>query len=76
MILQLTERLAVETLGSGYAILVEPGEDDQWWTVALHDTCALVTFRQSQLRVSRSYTGSMDISDKQMRGIIAKAVKP
>jgi hypothetical protein len=56
-------------LGKGYAILVEGGQHDQYWTVAL-ESGALVTFRQDQIRIAKSYTHSRGITNKQMRKII------
>lgn len=56
-------------LGKGLAIFVEPDNHDAYWTVALIETRALVTFRQQQLRIGRSYTyGS--INDDTMKRII------
>lgn len=69
-VLQLTEMISMETpLGHGYAILVEAGEQDQYWTVAL-DNGALVTLPQNKVRVSRDYTRGRGITDKQMKEII------
>jgi hypothetical protein len=51
MILQLEHLIGMETpLGFGYAILVETGPHDQYWTVAL-DNGALVTFSQDKIRI-------------------------
>lgn len=72
MIIQLEEHLSVETpLGHGYAVIFESGEDDNWWTVAL-DCGAIVTFAQSKLRMSRSYSHERGIDDKAMRKIIRR----
>ena len=55
--IQLNESISVETpLGPGYAILIETGTDDYWWTVAL-DTGAIVTFSQDKIRMAKSYSG-------------------
>jgi hypothetical protein len=65
------ELIPVKTpLGSGYAMLLEPGEFDTYWTVIM-DNQAVVTFTQEQIRVSRSYTHGRGISDRQMKAIIA-----
>lgn len=56
-------------LGKGYAILVDAGQQDQYWTVAL-ESGALVTFRQDQIKIAKSYTHSRGITNKQMRKII------
>ena len=70
MIHEFEELVPVETpLGSGYAMLFESGEHDNFWTVALENG-AIVTFAQDKIRVSRSYTHSRGISDAQMRKII------
>lgn len=70
-LIQLDEMLSVETtLGHGYAIIFEAGEDDNFWTVAL-DNGALVTFAQSEIKMSRSYTRGRGISDAEMKKIIA-----
>lgn len=72
MIIQLEEQLSVETpLGHGYALIFESGEDDNWWTVAL-DCGAIVTFAQSKLRLSRSYSHGRGIDDREMRKILRK----
>lgn len=72
-IIQLTEMIPVETpLGKGYAIIFEGGEHDNYWTVALNDSCALVTFCQNKIRISRSYTQGRMISDEQMCEIIKR----
>lgn len=71
--IQLHETISVETpLGHGRALIFESGEDDNYWTVAL-DNGALVTFRQKQIRVARSYTHRRGISDRQMRKILRRA---
>ena len=63
--------ISVETsLGHGYAIIFESGEQDNFWTVAM-DNGALVTFAQSEIRISRSYTHGRGITDEEMREIIA-----
>ena len=70
MIHEFEELIPVNTpLGAGYAMFVEPGEYDTYWTVVL-DNQAVVTFAQEQIRVSRSYTHGRGISDAQMKDII------
>ena len=67
---ELGELIPVETpLGSGYAMFVEPGEYDTYWTVVLENQ-AVVTFTQEQIRISRSYTHKRGITDKEMKKII------
>ena len=64
--IQLQELIPVTTpLGKGYAILVDAGQQDQYWTIALSNG-ALVTFRQDQIRIARSYTHSRSMTDEQM----------
>lgn len=68
--LEFDELVPVETpLGSGYAILFESGEHDNYWTVILENG-AIVTFTQDKIRVSRSYTHGRGIDDEEMREII------
>lgn len=67
------EPIAVDTpLGSGRALIVESTPHDYYWTVALDDTQALVTFVQNKLRICRSYTHERGISDTEMREIIKR----
>ena len=71
---ELDELVPVETpLGSGYAMLFESGEFDNYWTVILENG-ALVTFTQDKIRVSRSYTHGRGIDDDEMRKIIKDSV--
>jgi hypothetical protein len=66
------EPIPVETpLGNGRAILVERTPHDYWWTVAMDDNRALVTFPQNKLRICRSYTQERGISDEEMKEIIS-----
>lgn len=68
---ELRELISVETpLGHGYALFVESGEHDNWWTVAL-DNRALVTFAQAEIKISRSYTHGRGISRREMKKIIS-----
>lgn len=67
---QLEEPFPVITpLGKGYAILVDTGAHDQYWTVAL-DSGALVTFAQDRIRIARSYTHRRGITDEEMNRIV------
>ncbi len=67
------EPIAVETpLGTGRALFVQQTSHDNFWTVALDDTCALVTFAQNKLRIHRSYTHERGISNAEMRRIIRR----
>jgi hypothetical protein len=76
IVTELRQPLEVDTpLGKGDAILVETGPADQFWTVALKDSCALVTFPQNRIRISRSYTHGR-IKDDEMVKIIARKSKP
>ena len=70
MLLQLNELIPMETpLGKGYAILIEGGAHDHYWTIAL-DSGALVTFRQDQICIAKSYTHGRGLSDAQMKDIV------
>ena len=60
-------------LGTGRALLIERTPHDYWWTVALDDTQALVTFCQSKIRIARNYTHERGITDKEMLKIIGKS---
>lgn len=67
------EPIAVETpLGTGRAILIERTPHDYWWTVALDESQALVTFCQSKLRICKSYTHERGIDDASMKDIIKR----
>lgn len=73
MFLEFHEPIAVETpLGTGRALFVERTPQDYWWTVALDDSQALVTFCQNKLRICRSYTHERGITDEQMREIVKR----
>ena len=68
--IQLNELIPVKTsLGDGYAIIFETGEHDNYWTVAL-ESGAIVTFRQEEIKISRSYTHGRGISNEEMKEII------
>lgn len=62
----------VTPLGTGRVLFVECQGEDNFYTVALDDTQALVTFAQNKLRICRSYTHERGISDDEMRGIIQR----
>lgn len=72
-VIQLKELIPVMTpLGNGYAIILETSQHDQYWTVAL-DNSAIVTFRQDQIMMCKSYTHNRCINDSQMKDVIKKA---
>src|SRR6185312_8581580 len=74
MLIQLHDLIPVDTpLGKGYAILFEANEHDNYWTVALNDSCAIVTFTQEKIRIAKSYTHHRGISDDVMKDIVAKS---
>ena len=67
MLIELKEPIPMRTpLGNGYAIFVEGGAHDHYWTIAL-DNGALVTFRQDQIRIANSYTHGRGICHADMR---------
>jgi len=67
------EPISVETpLGTGRALFVERTPHDYFWTVALDETQALVTFCQNKLRICRSYTHERGINDEEMKEIIRR----
>lgn len=71
MIHELREPLPVITpVGRGYALLVETGWHDAYWTVIL-STGAMVTFTQDRIRAARSYTHRRGIGDREMTRIVA-----
>lgn len=72
MIVQLHPVLALETpLGRGDAILYEDDGYEVYWTVVLSDTCAIVQFKNNEVRAARNYTARRGISHAEMRKIIA-----
>lgn len=72
-VIQLNTPILMQTpLGKGYAIIFESDADDHFWTIALNDTCAIVTFKQDQIRIDRSYTYGRGISNEEMKTIITK----
>lgn len=67
------EPIPVDTpLGTGRALFVERTPHDYFWTVALDDSQALVTFTQAKLRICRSYTHERGVSDAEMRRMIKR----
>lgn len=69
-IIQLLELIPMKTpLGDGYAVIFESGEHDNYWTIALENG-AIVTFRQDQIKMCRSYTHGRGISHEEMKEII------
>ena len=70
MIVELKELIPMRTpLGDGYAILIEGGAHDHYWTIAL-ESGALVTFRQDQIRIAESYTHSRGICHADMQKVV------
>jgi hypothetical protein len=68
---ELQNFIPVDTpLGRGDAILIEDADNTYYWTVVLHETRALVTFEQPQLKVTRNYTAGWGFSHEDMRDII------
>jgi hypothetical protein len=73
VIYEFHEPIEVETpIGKGRALFVERTPHDYWWTVALNDSAALVTFPQNKIRITRSYTQGRGISDEEMRKIVKR----
>lgn len=75
--IQLPESIPVETpLGSGMAVIFDPGEHDNAWTVIL-ESGAFVTFPQEQLKACRSYWPKRRMETKSMRDILkGEALRP
>lgn len=70
MVHEFIQRISVETpLGHGYAIFVEIGSEDHFWTIAL-DSGAVISFTQDRIKLSRCYGLRRNITDNQMREII------
>lgn len=59
----------VTPVGRGMALFIETDPHDHYWTVALTESRAFVTFRQKQLRINRTYTYG-GIPDDQMTELI------
>lgn len=75
-LLELESLLEVETpLGRGKAFLIESSDHDYFWTVVLDDSCAIITFRQHQLKVVRNYSYGWGITDTEMGEIIEQSMK-
>lgn len=75
MIVQLEELIPMITpLGNGYAIMIEGGAHDHYWTIAL-DNGAIVTFRQDQIRIAKSYTHSRGITHDKMKKIVNEQIE-
>lgn len=74
MLIQLSELIPMKTpLGDGYAIVMEAGQHDNYWTVAL-DNGALVTFRQQEIRIAESYTHGRGMRHADMLKAVNKPV--
>lgn len=64
------EPIRVNTpLGKGYVLFVDGSSDDNWFTIAL-DNCAIVTFKQSKIRMCRNYTLGRNLTDDEMKEIV------
>ena len=62
--------IAVETpCGRGFALFVDTSGHQNWWTVAINETQALITYPQHQLRIHKSYTHGRGINHEQMKRI-------
>lgn len=62
--------ILVETpLGKAHALFVDTSPHENWWTVAIQETCALVTYSQDQIRIHKSYTHRRGITNAQMKEI-------
>lgn len=59
-------------LGRGYAVMVETGHHDQYWTVELQSSGALVTFQQKEIRVARAYTLGIRMNSEDMKKILGR----
>lgn len=74
MIYEFRDPIEVDTpLGRGRAFFVQFTAHDNYWTVALNESKAFVTFTQDRLRATNSYTQRRGISDERMREVIAPA---
>lgn len=72
-VFEFDDPIPVETpLGDGFALFVETSAHDNWWTVAISETCALVTFEQARIRIHKSYTHCRGITDEVMKKITAR----
>lgn len=70
---ELNNILEVETpLGRGHAFLIESADNDYFWTVILDESCAIVTFRQNQLKAVRNYSMGWGFTDAEMLKIIKR----
>lgn len=59
-------------LGRGRAILIFSSNHDNYWTVVLSDTLAIVDFPQKKIRACRNYTAGLNMSDAEMNRAIKK----
>lgn len=68
---ELQNLLEVETpLGRGKAFLIESADHDYFWTVILDENCAIVTFRQNQLKAIRNYSMGWGFTDADMLRVL------
>lgn len=71
MIHEFTKLVEVETpLGRGKAIFMQSTDHDYFWTVILDDSCAIVTFRQHQLKAVRNYSLGWGMTDDDMKKVL------
>lgn len=68
---EFNDPIEVDTpLGRGRAILIFSSAHDNYWTVILSETLAIVDFPQKKLRACRNYTAGLKMSDTEMKEII------
>jgi hypothetical protein len=73
--IELKELIPVVTpAGTGYAILVEGGPHDNYWTIVLDEGGGIITYRQQEIRVAKSYTYGRGITHAQMRKIAKRKI--
>ena len=53
--------------GRGFALFVDTSPHQNWWTVAISETCALITYPQNKIKIHRSYTHGRGITDEMMK---------
>ena len=71
--IELTEWLEVETpQGRGYAIIFESDNDENFWTVILNETGAIVTFKQKFVKASPNYSWGRNFPHEHMAEILKK----
>ena len=71
--IELNERIEMDTpQGRGYAIIFESDNDENFWTVILSESRAIVTFKQREVRIARNYTWGQDFSHEDMQNILSR----